>query len=78
MAVDRRPGDVPRSTVVNVEQPGVQEGEPLGCSVPLNVVDELLGGTVRLAWRKLHDHVEYERERAGSQKNWEWFQWLAE
>ena len=46
--------------------------------VPLNVVDELLGGTVRVAWRKLRGYVEYERERAGSQKNWEWFQWLAE
>ena len=46
--------------------------------VPLNVVDELLGGTVRIAWRNLHGYVEYERERAGSKKNWEWFQWLAE
>ena len=46
--------------------------------VPLNVVDEVLGGTVRVAWRKLRGYVEYERERAGSQKNWEWFQWLAE
>ena len=46
--------------------------------VPLNVVDELLGGTVRVAWRNLHGYVEYERERAGSKKNWEWFQWLAE
>jgi len=46
--------------------------------VPLKVVDELLGGTVRGAWRKLRGYVEYERERAGSQKNWEWFQWLAE
>jgi hypothetical protein len=46
--------------------------------VPLNVVDELLGGTVRVAWRKLRGYVKYERERAGSQKNWEWFQWLAE
>jgi len=46
--------------------------------VPLNVVDELLGGTVRVAWRNLRGYVEYERERAGSQKNWEWFQWLAE
>ena len=46
--------------------------------VPLNVVDELLGGTVRVAWRKLRDYVEYERERSGSQKNWEWFQWLAQ
>ena len=40
--------------------------------------DELLGGTVRVAWRKLRGYVDYERERAGSQKNWEWFQWLAE
>jgi hypothetical protein len=46
--------------------------------VPLNVVDEVLGGTVRVAWRKLHGYAEYERERSGSQKNWEWFQWLAE
>jgi hypothetical protein len=46
--------------------------------VPLDVVDELLGGTVRVAWRKLRSYVEYERARAGSQKNWEWFQWLAE
>jgi hypothetical protein len=46
--------------------------------VPLNVVDELLGGTVRVAWRKLRGYVDYERERAGSQKNWEWFQWLAQ
>src|SRR5207244_3799578 len=45
--------------------------------VPLNVVDELLGGTLRVAWRKLHGYVEYERERAGAQKNWEWCQWLA-
>jgi hypothetical protein len=46
--------------------------------VPLNVVDEALGGTVRVAWRKLRGYAEYERQRAGSQKNWEWFQWLAE
>jgi hypothetical protein len=46
--------------------------------VPLNVVDELMGGTVRVAWRKLRPYVEYERERAGSQRTWEWFQWLAE
>jgi hypothetical protein len=46
--------------------------------VPLNVVDELLGGTVRVAWRNLRGYVDYERVRAGSQKNWEWFQWLAE
>lgn len=46
--------------------------------IPLKVVDELMGGTVRVAWRKLRCYVEYERERAGSEKTWEWFQWLAE
>jgi hypothetical protein len=44
----------------------------------VELVDEPLGGTVRVAWRKLRGDVEYERGRAGSQKNWEWFQWLAE
>jgi hypothetical protein len=46
--------------------------------VPLNVVDELLGGRVRVAWRKLRGYVECKRVRAGSQKNREWFQWFAE
>jgi hypothetical protein len=46
--------------------------------VPLRVVDDLIGGTARVAWRKLRRYIEFERERAGSQKSWEWFQWLAE
>jgi len=46
--------------------------------VPLAVVDDLVGGIVRVAWRKLKRYIEFERERAGSQKSWEWFQWLAE
>ena len=46
--------------------------------VPLHTVDELMGGTVRVAWRKLQPYAEYERARTGSQKSWEWFQWLAE
>ncbi len=45
--------------------------------VPLHVVGDLLGGTVRLAWRKLRPYVEEERRRTGSQKTFEWFQWLA-
>jgi hypothetical protein len=45
--------------------------------VPLSVADDLLGGTVRVAFRKLRPYIEYERQRAGSQKTWEWFQWLA-
>jgi len=45
--------------------------------VPLRVVADLMGGTVRLAWRKLRPYVEDERQRSGSQKTFEWFQWLA-
>ena len=45
--------------------------------VPLRVVGDLCGGTVRLAWRKLRPYVEEERRRSGSQKTFEWFQWLA-
>ncbi len=57
--------------------------EGLGYSVyeriiPLRVVEDLLGGVVRVAWRNLRPYVESEREKSGSDKNWEWFQWLAE
>ncbi len=45
--------------------------------VPLQVVADLVGGTVRLAWRKLRPYAEEERRRSGSQKTFEWFQWLA-
>jgi hypothetical protein len=45
--------------------------------VPLHVVGDLMGGTVRLAWRKVQPYVEEERRRSGSQKTFEWFQWLA-
>jgi hypothetical protein len=46
-------------------------------AVPLRVAADLVGGTVRLAWRKLRPYVEEERRRSGSQKTFEWFQWLA-
>ena len=46
--------------------------------VPLKTVDDLVGGSVRVAWRNIRRYVEFERSRAGSQKSWEWFQWLAE
>ena len=45
--------------------------------VPLHVVGDLLGGTARLAWRKAQPYVEEERRRSGSQKHFEWFEWLA-
>jgi hypothetical protein len=44
--------------------------------VPLRVVGDLVGGTVRLAWRKLRPYAEAERQRSGSRKFFEWFQWL--
>lgn len=45
--------------------------------VPLQVVGDLMGGTVRLAWRKMRPYVEEERRRSGSRKFFEWFEWLA-
>ncbi|MGH8093177.1 MAG: DUF4760 domain-containing protein [Chthoniobacterales bacterium] len=45
--------------------------------VPLRVVGDLMGGTVRLAWRKLRPFIEEERRRSGSRKTFEWFEWLA-
>ena len=46
--------------------------------VPLAVADDLIGGMARIAWRKFRPFVEEERQRTGTQKSWEWFQWLAE
>ena len=46
--------------------------------VPLSVADDLVGGMARIAWRKFRPFVLDERERTGTQKSWEWFQWLAE
>jgi hypothetical protein len=46
--------------------------------VPLSVADDLVGGTARVAWSRLRPFIEFERERSGSQKSWEWFQWLVE
>ena len=46
--------------------------------VPLRIVDNLVGGNIRVIWRKLRPYVEHERETSGSQKTFEWFQWLAE
>jgi hypothetical protein len=46
--------------------------------VPLSVADDVVGGTARVAWRKMRPFIEFERKRSGSQKSWEWFQWLAE
>lgn len=46
--------------------------------VPLSVAADLIGGTARIAWQNFRPFVDLERERAGTQKSWEWFQWLVE
>ena len=45
--------------------------------VPLKTVDDLVGGSVRVAWRNVRHYIEFERNRAGSQKSWNGFNgWL--
>jgi hypothetical protein len=44
--------------------------------VPISMVDDMMGGIVRVAWRKMERYVMHDRARSGSQKGWEWFQWL--
>ena len=42
----------------------------------LAMVDDMMGGIVRVTWRKMERYVMHDRARSGSQKGWEWFQWL--
>jgi len=44
--------------------------------VPLAMVEDMMGGIVRVTWRKMERYVMHDRARSGSQKGWEWFQWL--
>jgi hypothetical protein len=44
--------------------------------VPLRMVDDMIGGIVRVTWRKMRNYISHDRARSGSQKGWEWFQWL--
>ena len=46
--------------------------------VPLRMVDQFMGGIVRVASNRMRRYIEFERARSGSQKGWEWFQWLSE
>ena len=47
-------------------------------AIPEGATAAEIGGTVPMAWRNLRQYVEFERDQSGSQKSWEWFQWLAE
>jgi hypothetical protein len=44
--------------------------------VPISMVDDMMGGIARVAWKKMERYVMHDRARSGSQKGWEWFQWL--
>jgi hypothetical protein len=46
--------------------------------VPLRMIDQFMGGIVRVASNRMRRYIEFERARSGSQKGWEWFQWLSE
>lgn len=45
--------------------------------LPIHLVDDLLGGYVRMSWRKLAPFVELRRRELGVYYG-EWMQWLAE
>ena len=46
--------------------------------VPLSVAADLVGGMARIAWQNFRPFDEVERASAGTEKSWEWFQWLVE
>ena len=45
--------------------------------VPIRMADDLVGGAVRVSWQRLRPYVEEVRRTSGSNKAWEWFEWLA-
>jgi hypothetical protein len=46
--------------------------------VPFIVVNNLMGGTTPILWRKLRGWTTAVREEQGSMEAFEWFQWLSE
>ncbi|MEO8742182.1 MAG: hypothetical protein ABI365_03235 [Lysobacteraceae bacterium] len=46
--------------------------------VPLNMVDELMGGMTLMYWSRAKTWTENERTRTGNPKFFEWCEWLAE
>ena len=47
-------------------------------SLPLHLVEEIIGGAVVLLWRRLEPWAEYHRREQKHPLLFEWFQWLAE
>ncbi len=46
--------------------------------VPLDDVDQIIGGFLRESWRRLESYIYWRRERLGTRRWGEWYQWLAE
>jgi len=47
-------------------------------SLPMHLVEEIIGGAVVLLWQRLRPWVEANRREQGHPLLFEWFQWLAE
>lgn len=46
--------------------------------VPLETVDQAIGGFARESWRRLAEYVAWKRGQVGSARWGEWYQWLFE
>ncbi len=46
--------------------------------VPLDIVDQVIGGFLRESWRRTDTYFAAKRQRLGNPRIAEWYQWLAE
>lgn len=46
--------------------------------VPIETVDQAIGGFARESWRRLQPYVDWKRSEVGSPRWGEWYQWLYE
>jgi hypothetical protein len=46
--------------------------------VSLQSVEELMGGMIALWWSRIQPYAQFDRERTGNPRTYEWVQWLAE
>jgi hypothetical protein len=46
--------------------------------VPMDTLDQAIGGFLRESWRRLEDYTKWKRAEVGSPRWGEWYQWLYE
>lgn len=46
--------------------------------VPIELVDQVIGGFLRESWRRTRSYIEWKRQDVNSKRVGEWYQWLAE